>query len=60
MYKLSFQYADDAIKPEEIQFIQRAGGTDMKVDYDKRIHFLYNIDFLLHFEKTVALNGVLN
>lgn len=57
MYKLSFQYADDAINPRQIQFIQKDGGTDMKVAYDRRIHFIYNIDFLLHFEKTVALNG---
>lgn len=57
MFKLSFQYADDAISPRQIQFIQKDGGTNMKVAYDRRIHFIYNIDFLLHFEKTVALNG---
>jgi len=25
--------------------------------YEKRVPFLYNIDFLLHFEKSVPLRG---
>ncbi|NII10394.1 DUF4845 domain-containing protein [Oleiagrimonas sp. C23AA] len=56
MYKLSFQYADD-IKPDSITFPQRDGGTSLHVDYDQRIHFVYNIDFLLHFDHTVPLKG---
>jgi hypothetical protein len=57
MFKLSFQYADNVIKPQDIQFISADNGTDMRVAYDERIHFLYNIDFLLHFEKRVSLSG---
>lgn len=60
MFKLSFQYADEVIKPQNIKFIRHEDGTDMQVKYDDQVHFVYNIDFLLHFEKTVKLNGSLN
>ncbi|TAN05248.1 MAG: DUF4845 domain-containing protein [Rhodanobacteraceae bacterium] len=31
------------------------GGTVLKLVYDKKVHWLYNIDFLIHFEKSVPL-----
>ncbi len=58
MYKLSFQYADDQFGPNAIRIEQSNGATMLHVTYDKRVHFLYNIDFLLHFEKSVPLTGV--
>jgi hypothetical protein len=58
MYKLSFQYADDQFGPNAIRIEQSNGATVLHVTYDKRVHFLYNIDFLLHFEKSVPLTGV--
>jgi hypothetical protein len=58
MYKLSFQYADDQFGPNAIRIEQGNGATVLHVTYDKRVHFLYNIDFLLHFEKSVPLTGV--
>ncbi|HET8553516.1 MAG TPA: DUF4845 domain-containing protein [Rhodanobacteraceae bacterium] len=57
MFKLSFQYADQVITPKDITFVHTQGGTSMDVSYDQRVHFLYNIDFLLHFEKSVKLQG---
>jgi len=57
MFKLSFQYADQEIKPEDIHFESRDGATIFHVSYDKRVHFLYNIDFLIHFDKSVPLKG---
>lgn len=57
MFKLSFQYADDVIKPKNIQFKRDKSGTNMIVDYEQRVHFVYNIDFLLHFNKRVQLQG---
>lgn len=57
MYKLSFQYADQEIHPSDIHFVQSNGATTFRVDYEKRVHFLYNIDFLLHFQKSIALTG---
>jgi|SRR5690625_3494538 len=56
-FKLNFQYADDVMKPGDITFKRVADGTDMNVDYEQRVHFIYNIDFLLHFDHTVKLRG---
>jgi len=58
-FKMNFQYVDDAtIKPADITIKRDAGGTSvLNVDYDKTIPFMYNIDFLLHFDKSVALQG---
>lgn len=58
-FKMGFQYVDDAtIKPSDITVVHNsAGGNELNVNYDKQIHFLYNIDFLLHFDKSVPLTG---
>ncbi|UGB39749.1 DUF4845 domain-containing protein [Frateuria soli] len=57
MFKLGFQYVDDAtIQPQDIT-IDRSNGNQLHVAYDKQIPFVYNIDFLLHFEKSVPLQG---
>lgn len=59
MFKMGFQYVSDStIKPTDITIKRDAGGTSqLQVSYDKRIPFMYNIDFLLHFEKSVPLKG---
>jgi hypothetical protein len=59
MFKLGFQYVDDStIKPSNITIKRDAGGaSQLQVVYDKQIPFLYNIDFLLHFSKSVQLQG---
>jgi type II secretory pathway pseudopilin PulG len=59
MFKLNFQYVDDAtIKPTDITIKRDAGGgSTLNVNYQKQIPFIYNIDFLLHFDKSVALQG---
>ncbi|MGN2251755.1 DUF4845 domain-containing protein [Frateuria sp. GZRe12] len=57
MFKMGFQYVDDAtIQPQDIT-IDRTNGTQLHVAYDKQVPFIYNIDFLLHFEKSVPLQG---
>jgi hypothetical protein len=55
---MSFQYVDDStIKPKDVT-IQRLGNqTNLRVAYDKVIPFIYNIAFLLHFEKSVPLKS---
>jgi Tfp pilus assembly major pilin PilA len=56
--KLDFQYvSDDTIGPQDITIKRSGNATELDVSYDKRIPFLYNIDFLVHFEKSVALQG---
>jgi type II secretory pathway pseudopilin PulG len=59
MFKMNFQYVDDAtIKPKDITIQRDTGGTStLNVVYDKQIPFIYNIDFLLHFQKSVPLQG---
>ncbi len=59
MFKMNFQYVDDStIKPKDITIVRSAGGANqLRVAYDKQIPFIYNISFLLHFEKSVALQG---
>jgi hypothetical protein len=58
MRKMDFQYVDDAtIKPKDITINRDGNAAQLSVSYDKRIPFMYNIDFLLHFEKSVPLQG---
>lgn len=57
LFKMDFQYVDDAtIEPQDIT-IDRSNGNQLHVAYDKQIPFVYNIDFLVHFEKSVPLQG---
>jgi hypothetical protein len=58
-FKLNFQYVDDAtIKPADITIQRNDGGTNLlNVSYDKQVPFMYNIDFLLHFDKSVPMQG---
>jgi len=58
-FKMNFQYVDDAtIKPADITIQRDDSGTNqLNVAYDKKTPFMYNIDFLLHFDKSVTLQG---
>jgi hypothetical protein len=60
--QMDFQYVGDAtIKPTDITIVHGDGGTStLNVSYDKDIPFMYNIDFLLHFDKSVPLQGNVN
>ncbi|BFI95996.1 MAG: hypothetical protein RSP_15060 [Rhodanobacter sp.] len=62
MYKFSMQYVDDnTIAPADITITRNSGGSStLNVSYDKDIPFMYNIDFLLHFSKSVPLQGNVN
>ncbi|TAL71509.1 MAG: DUF4845 domain-containing protein [Rhodanobacter sp.] len=57
--RMDFQYVDDAtVKPTDITIDRSSGGAStLKVSYQKDIPFLYNVDFLLSFEKSVPLQG---
>ena len=58
MKKLDFQYvSDDAVSPQDVTIKRVGNAAQLNVSYDKRIPFMYNIDFMLHFEKSVALQG---
>jgi len=56
--KLDFQYvSDDTITPQDITITRSGNAAQLSVSYDKRIPFMYNIDFLVHFEKSVVMQG---
>ncbi|HET7610977.1 MAG TPA: DUF4845 domain-containing protein [Rhodanobacteraceae bacterium] len=56
--QLSQYFADEDIAAGNVH-VQRTpnGGSSLKLSYDKRIPWIYNIDFLLHFEKSVPLQS---
>jgi len=57
-FKGSFQYVDDkTFSAQNITIKNGPGGGTLQVKYDKDVPFVYNIDFLLHFDKTVSLDG---
>lgn len=58
-FKASFQYVDgDTLSNgKAVQLDRQKGKTNLVVDYNKTIPFVYNISFLLHFNKTVSLTG---
>lgn len=58
MFKMSFQYVDDAsIKPADITIDRANNGAVLNVSYEKQVPFIYNIDFLLHFDNSVQLKN---
>ena len=56
-FKGSFQYVDDdTLKGGNVHIVNTAkGGSVLQVSYDKKIPWIYNIDFLVHFQKSVPL-----
>lgn len=56
-FKGSFQYVDDdTLGGGAVHIVNgKGGGSVLQVKYDKKIHWIYNIDFLVHFEKAVPL-----
>ncbi|HVJ62044.1 MAG TPA: DUF4845 domain-containing protein [Tahibacter sp.] len=56
--KFDTQYVDDkVIPPQNIQLRKQGGATSLRIFYDKRVPFVYNVDLLISFDKTVDLNG---
>ena len=48
---------EGTIKPQDITVERASTGSVLHVNYDKQIPFVYNIDFLLHFDKSEPLPG---
>jgi hypothetical protein len=52
------QYVDEkSVPPAAIQVVREAGGATLRVAYEKRVPFLYNLDIVGKFDKSVSLNG---
>lgn len=57
-FKMNFQYVDDStIQPKDITLDRRNNASVLTISYDKRVHFIYNIDFILHFENAVPMRN---
>jgi len=58
MFKFSTQYVDDAnVPPSAISAVRDAGKVILRVTYERRIPFMYNVDLLVSFDHSVALGN---
>jgi Tfp pilus assembly major pilin PilA len=56
LQQLSQYFSDSDIKAGNISVVTDPnGGTSLKLSYDKKISWIYNIDFLVHFQKSVPI-----
>ena len=52
------QYVDsDTVPPQSIQLKRESGGATLRVAYEKRVPFIYNIDLVGKFDKSLNLSG---
>jgi Tfp pilus assembly major pilin PilA len=57
--KFDTQYVDDAsVPPQAISVKREAGGATLRIAYEKRVNFMYNIDLVGVFDKSVILRNV--
>jgi hypothetical protein len=54
--KFSAQYVDD-LPPQAIQMHHEGGASIVTIEYERRVHFFYNIDLVASFTKSVNLSG---
>jgi Tfp pilus assembly major pilin PilA len=58
-FKFDSQYVDDAsVPPQAISVKREAGGATLRIAYEKRVNFMYNIDLVGVFDKSVILRNV--
>jgi Tfp pilus assembly major pilin PilA len=56
--KFDTQYVDDSsVPPSAIQLKREGGAATLRVSYEKRVSFLYNIDLVGKFDKSINLAG---
>jgi len=56
--KFDTQYVDDStIPPQSIQLKREGGAATLRISYEKRVPFMYNIDLLATFDKSVNLTN---
>lgn len=56
--KFDTQYVDStSVPPSAIQLKREAGGSTLRIAYEKRVSFMYNIDLVGKFDKSINLAG---
>lgn len=55
--KFNTQYVDrETVLPQNIKVTYQNGGAVLQIAYEKRVHFLYNIDFVIKFDDSINLS----
>ena len=56
--KFNTQYVDEAdVPPQAIQIRREGGAATLRIAYEKRVPFIYNIDLIATFDKSVNLSN---
>ena len=56
--KFDLQYVDEKdIPPQAIQLKRQGGAATLRIAYERRVNFLYNIDLVAVFDKSVNLTS---
>ena len=56
--KFDTQYIDERdVPPQAIQLKREGGGATLRIAYEKRVPFMYNIDLVATFDKSVNLSN---
>lgn len=56
--KFDTQYVDENdVPPQAIQLKREGGGSVLRIAYEKRVKFMYNVDLLVSFDKSVKLSN---
>ena len=56
--KFNTQYVDEsAVTPQSISLKRDGGAATLRIAYEKRVPFLYNIDLVGKFDKSLNLSG---
>lgn len=57
-FKFSTQYVDSQnVPPQAITMKREGGATTLRVAYERRVPFMYNVDLLISFDKSVDLSS---
>ncbi|MFC5489810.1 DUF4845 domain-containing protein [Dokdonella soli] len=57
-FKFSTQYVDDAsVPPSAIQLKREGGASTLRIAYEKRVPFMYNLDLVGKFDKSISLTN---
>ena len=57
--KFDTQYVDDAaIPPQAIRIVRQNNASTLNITYQRQVPFLYNLEFLGTFNKSVSLSNV--
>ncbi|MBK6377198.1 MAG: DUF4845 domain-containing protein [Xanthomonadales bacterium] len=58
VFKFSTQYVDDAaIPPQAIRIVRENNAMTFTITYERRVPFLYNLELLGNFDKTMSLSN---